>query len=102
MPYLDTVEVTDSSSVGPTIVLNSSNKLETPPRLGPSRSGLGIVPCFRLMKQLTRRCHDRDGLLLKQMPPEDGDLFFRRVVFPLLLHAFSHLPYRENAFSISN
>jgi hypothetical protein len=34
----------------------------------------------------------RDGLLLNQMPPEDGDLLFRRVVLPLLLHAFSPLP----------
>ncbi len=44
----------------------------------------------------------RDRLLLKQVPPEDGDLLFRRVVLPLLLHAFSPLPYWENAFSISN
>ena len=44
----------------------------------------------------------RDGLLLQQMPPQDGDLLFRRVVLPLLLHAFSSLPYRENALSISN
>src|SRR5882757_7100368 len=44
----------------------------------------------------------RDWLLLKQMPPQDGDLLFRRVVLPLLLHAFSPLPYWENAFSISN
>ena len=44
----------------------------------------------------------RNGLLLQQMPPQDGDLFFRRVMFPLLLHAFSPLPYSENAFSIAN
>ena len=44
----------------------------------------------------------RDRLLLKQMPPQNGDLFFRRVVLPLLLHAFSPLPYWENASSISN
>src|SRR5215471_13784946 len=44
----------------------------------------------------------RDRLLLQQMPPEDGDLLFRRVVLPLLLHAFSPLPYWENAFSISS
>jgi len=31
----------------------------------------------------------RDRLVLQQMPPEDGDLLFRRVVLPLLLHAFS-------------
>ena len=42
-----------------------------------------------------------DRLLLQQMPPKDSDLFFRRVVLPLLLHAFSLLPYWENAFSIS-
>jgi hypothetical protein len=36
------------------------------------------------------------------MSPQDGDLFFRRVVLPLLLHAFSPLPYWENAFSISS
>jgi hypothetical protein len=33
----------------------------------------------------------RDGLLLEQMPPQDGDLLFRRVLLPLLLHAFSPL-----------
>jgi hypothetical protein len=44
----------------------------------------------------------RDRFILQQMPPEDGDLLFRRVVFPLLFHAFSPLPYWENAFSISN
>ena len=44
----------------------------------------------------------RDRLALQQMPPENGDLFFRRVVLPLLLHAFSPLPHWENAFSISN
>jgi hypothetical protein len=43
----------------------------------------------------------RDRLILQQMPPQDGNLFFRRVVLPLLLHAFSPLPYWENAFSIS-
>jgi len=31
-------------------------------------------------------------LLLKQMPPQDGDLLFRRVVLPFFLHAFSPLP----------
>src|SRR6516165_2973064 len=44
----------------------------------------------------------RDGLLLQQMPPEDGHLLFRRIVPPLLLHAFSPLPYSENASSISS
>src|SRR5262245_35407728 len=44
----------------------------------------------------------RDWLLIQQMPPQDGDLLFRCVVFPLLLHAFSPLPYRENAASISS
>ena len=44
----------------------------------------------------------RDRLVLKQMPPQDGDFFFRRVVLPSLLHAFSPLPYWENALSISN
>jgi hypothetical protein len=29
--------------------------------------------------------------LLQQMPPQDGDLLFRRVVLPLLLHAFAPL-----------
>src|SRR5207245_8021864 len=33
----------------------------------------------------------RDGLLLQQMPPQNGDLLFRRVLIPLLLHAFSPL-----------
>jgi hypothetical protein len=33
----------------------------------------------------------RDGLLLRQVPPQDGDLPFRRVLLPLLLHAFSPL-----------
>src|SRR5689334_3726917 len=36
----------------------------------------------------------RDALLLQQMPPQDGDLLFRRVVLPLLLHAFIHLTGR--------
>jgi len=44
----------------------------------------------------------RDGLLLQQVPPQNGDLLFRRVLLPLLLHAFSPLPYWENAFSISS
>jgi len=44
----------------------------------------------------------RDWLLLNQMPPQDGDLLFRSLVLPLLLHPFSPLPYWENAFSISN
>jgi len=44
----------------------------------------------------------RDRLLVQQMPPQNGDFLFRRVVLPLLLHAFSPLPYWENAFSISN
>src|SRR4051812_19625815 len=44
----------------------------------------------------------RDRFVLQQMPPEDGHLLFRCVVLPLLLHAFSPLPYWENAFSISN
>jgi hypothetical protein len=43
----------------------------------------------------------RDRLIFQQMPPQDGDLFLRPVVLPLLLHTFSPLPYRENAFSIS-
>ena len=30
-----------------------------------------------------------DRLLVQQMPPQDDDLLFRRVVLPLLLHAFS-------------
>jgi hypothetical protein len=34
--------------------------------------------------------------------PGAGDFLFRRVVLPLLLHAFSPLPYRESASSISN
>ena len=34
----------------------------------------------------------RDRLLLKHMSPQDGDLLFRLVVLPLLLHAFSPLP----------
>ena len=44
----------------------------------------------------------RDWFLLQQMPPEDRNLLFRRVVLPLLFHAFSPLPYWENAFSIFN
>jgi hypothetical protein len=31
----------------------------------------------------------RDGLLLQQVPPQDGDLLFRSVLLPLLLHALS-------------
>src|SRR3954470_19684363 len=53
-----------------------------------------------LQSEFIAECRDR--LLLKQMPPEDGDLLFRRVVLPLLLHAFSPLPYWDNAFSISS
>jgi hypothetical protein len=34
----------------------------------------------------------RDRLLLQQMPPQGRDFLFRRVVLPLLLHAFSPLP----------
>jgi len=34
----------------------------------------------------------RDRLLLQQVQPQNGDLLFRRVVLPLLLHAFSPLP----------
>ena len=44
----------------------------------------------------------RDRLPFQQMPPEDGDLLLGCVVLPLLLNAFSPLPYWENAFSISN
>src|SRR6266550_8984359 len=33
----------------------------------------------------------RDGLLLQQVPPQDGDLLFRLVLLPLLLHALSPL-----------
>ena len=33
----------------------------------------------------------RDRHLLQQMPPQDGDLLFRCVVLPLLLHAFARL-----------
>src|SRR5215472_12671787 len=44
----------------------------------------------------------RDRFLLQQMPPKDGDFLFRRVVLPLLLHAFSPLPYWENASSIAS
>jgi hypothetical protein len=33
----------------------------------------------------------RDRLLIQQMPPRNGDFLFRRVVVPLLLHAFSPL-----------
>src|SRR5438552_15784102 len=39
----------------------------------------------------------RDRLILQQMPPWDCEFLFRRVVLPLLLHAFSPLPYWENA-----
>src|SRR5215470_3865552 len=31
----------------------------------------------------------RDRNLLQQMPPQDGNFFFRRIVLPLLLHAFA-------------
>jgi hypothetical protein len=44
----------------------------------------------------------RDGLLLQEVPPQNGDLLFRRVLLPLLLHAFSPLAQWGNAFSISN
>jgi hypothetical protein len=33
----------------------------------------------------------QDGLVLQQVPPQDGDFLFRRVLLPLLLHAFSPL-----------
>jgi hypothetical protein len=33
----------------------------------------------------------RDGLHVQQMPPQDGDFLFRRIVLPLLLHAFAPL-----------
>ena len=33
----------------------------------------------------------RDRHLLQQMPPQDGDFLFRRVVLSLLLHAFAPL-----------
>jgi len=53
-----------------------------------------------LQAQLIAELGDR--LLVQQMPPQDGDFLFRRVVLPLLLHTFSPLPYWENAFSISS
>jgi hypothetical protein len=33
----------------------------------------------------------RDWLPVQQMPPQNGDFFFRRVVLALLLHAFAPL-----------
>jgi hypothetical protein len=33
----------------------------------------------------------RDRHSFHQMPPQNGDLFFRRVVLPLLLHVFAPL-----------
>lgn len=38
------------------------------------------------------KCELRDRLVFQQMPSQDGDLLFRRVVLPLLLHSFSPLP----------
>src|SRR5260370_38095114 len=44
----------------------------------------------------------RDRHLLQEMPPQDGHFLFRRVVLPLLLHAFAPLSEWWNAFSISS
>ncbi len=44
----------------------------------------------------------RDRHSFHQMPPQHGDLLFRGVVLPLLLHVFAPLSYRQNAFSISS
>ena len=35
----------------------------------------------------------RDRLLVQQVPAQNGDFFFLCVMLPLLLHAFSPLPY---------
>ena len=42
----------------------------------------------------------RDRHLLQQMPPQDGDLLFRRVVLPLLPSCVRSIILRGNAFSI--
>ncbi len=34
----------------------------------------------------------RDGRLLQQMPPQDGDLLFQCVLLPLLLHVHAFSP----------
>jgi len=76
--------------------LASSARRQMPrSRRTPSASGRRPWAETQLIAEL------RDRLLVQQMPPQDGDFLFRRVVLPLLLHAFSPLPYRENASSIS-
>jgi len=44
----------------------------------------------------------RDRHSFHQMPPQNGNLLFRRVVLPLLLDVFAPLSERMNAFSISS
>ncbi len=48
---------------------------------------LPAVEDRRLQAQIIAELRDR--LVLQQMPPQDGNLLFRRVVLPLPLHAFS-------------
>ena len=45
--YLDTVEVADSSSAGPTTQLNSSNKIQTPPRLAHAAAAVRFAAQLR-------------------------------------------------------
>src|SRR5215472_8559717 len=59
---------------------------------------LPAIEYRRREPQLVTQIRDRHSF--HQMPPQNDYFFFRRVVLPLLLHAFSPLPYRENAFSI--
>ena len=79
--------------VGPCFVLESSRPVL-------EELLLPAVEDRRLQANLIAQL--RDWLLVQQMPPQNGDLLFRRVVLPLLLHAFSPLPYWGNAFSISS
>jgi hypothetical protein len=50
---------------------------------------LPAVEDRRLQPQFVTELGNR--LLLQQMPPQKGDLLFRRVVLPCLFHAFSPL-----------
>src|ERR1700693_4726466 len=57
-----------------------------------SPDGRFVLPAVehrRLKPQLVAQIRDRHSF--HQMPPQNGDLFFRRVVLPLLLHVFAPL-----------
>jgi hypothetical protein len=50
---------------------------------------LSAVEHGRLEPQFVTQIRDRHSF--HQMPPQNGDLLFRRVVLPLLLHVFAPL-----------